>query len=116
MNRKFSFIAVAIFLMSACGCQVNRYAVYQYDNGDDYFCEGLHRIVDSRGKIGFADEKGRIIISPRYAFAFPFENGVAKATYEGHEIKEGEHSRWISPDWFYIDHRGARLRCDSVSH
>lgn len=101
--------------MAGCRSHSNDYTIFRYDNGDDYICEGVRRIVDSKGLIGFADEKGRVEIEPRFAFAFPFENGVSKATLEGYEMKEGEHSRWISSEWFYIDHDGQRLPSDSLS-
>lgn len=72
---------------------------YQYDNGDDYFSEGLQRIVDKDGKIGFRDSIGKIVIAPRYAFAFPFKEGYAKVTDTGHReaVNEaGEYHQWIS--------------------
>ena len=39
-------------------------------------------IVDQRERIGYADESGRAVIKPRFAFGFPFENGKAKVTDE----------------------------------
>lgn len=101
----FTILALAL----STGCKSQHYRIFQYDNGDDYICEGVRRIVDKNGKIGFTDEKGTVVIAPRFAFVFPFENGVAKATTQGHEVKEGEHARWISPEWFYIDHNGNRV-------
>lgn len=103
-EKAFIFLILAIVVLA--GCRSLSYSIYQYDNGDDYICEGGRRIVDRNGKMGFADEKGNVVISPKFAFVFPFENGIAKATYKGYEISEGEHFRWISPDWFYIDHNG----------
>lgn len=105
---------MSLTLMS--GCTAHRYSIYQYDNGDDYFREGLRRIVDRNGKIGFADERGRVVVSPRFAFAFPFENGVARVTAEGREIKEGEHSRWVSPEWFYIDREGNTVSGNDIAN
>lgn len=75
-------------------------------------CEGLRRIVDDQGRIGFSDEKGKVVISPRFAFAFPFENGVAKATFDGKSVEEGEYHRWVSPEWFYVDHNGRQVGID----
>ena len=57
---------------------MKHYGVFQCDNGNDYVSEGLYRIVDKRGRIGYADESGRTVIKPRFAFGFPFENGKAK--------------------------------------
>ena len=42
-------IGLSLFV-SACSPS-DKYAVYQYDNGDDYFSEGLQRIVDKDGKM-----------------------------------------------------------------
>lgn len=36
-----------------------RYSVFQYDNGDDYIQDGMHRIIDNRWLIGYADENGK---------------------------------------------------------
>ena len=42
------------------GCSSSRhYRAFQYDNGDDYVSEGLYRIVDRKGRIGYADETGK---------------------------------------------------------
>lgn len=106
MKKTIYSILSAICLLYLIGCSTPKCSIFRYDNGDDYFREGLHRIVGKDGKIGFADEKGNVVISPRFAFVFPFENGLAKATHEGHQVAEGEHWQWISPEWFYIDHKG----------
>lgn len=41
------------------------YKPYQFDNGDDYVRCDRYRIVDKTGKIGYADQKGYIIIEPK---------------------------------------------------
>lgn len=92
-------------LVSSCGNKQS-YSIYQFDNGDDYFCEGLQRIVNKDGKIGFADSLGNVAIEPRFAFAFPFEDGYAKVTDEGKSEPVGEHRTWVSDSWYYIDHGG----------
>ncbi len=102
-------IGLSLFV-SACSPS-DKYAVYQYDNGDDYFSEGLQRIVDKDGKIGFRDSIGKIVISPRYAFAFPFKDGYAKVTDTGHMEavdNTGEYHRWVSDSWYYIDKTGTK--------
>lgn len=91
---------------------MKHYGVFQCDNGNDYVSEGLYRIVDKRGRIGYADESGRSVIKPRFAFGFPFENGKAKVTDKG-EMKEvpgsdGEYHYWKSDEWYYIDKKGNR--------
>lgn len=90
-----------------------KYPAFQYDNGDDYVRDGLYRIVDERGRIGYADEKGNTVITPRFSFGFPFENGKAKVTDCG-QMKEvegsrGEYHYWESGDWYFIDKSGRKL-------
>lgn len=89
------------------------FKAYQFDNGDDYISCERYRIVNSEGKIGYADPQGYIIIEPKYAFGFPFENGKAKVTDKG-QMKEvdgsnGEYHYWDSDDWYYIDLLGNRI-------
>lgn len=113
---KFGFVPlsmIAVFIVLT-GCTSQKFAIYQFDNGDDYVCEGLRRIYDKSGKIGFADEKGKVIISPRFAFAFPFEDGLSKATFMGQSEPDGEHYFWKSPSWFYINHKGDSVSSDRV--
>lgn len=83
--------------------------VFSFDNGVDPVNEGLFRIKDKTGKIGFADTLGNVIIKPQFAFAFPFKDGKAKVTYLGEKsfMDEGkEHWEWKSDDWFYINAKG----------
>lgn len=112
MNKIIFYLSVVLLLCS-CGC-ARHYTVFQYDNGDDYVSEGLYRIVDRKGRIGYADETGKAVICPRFAFGYPFEGDKAKVTDSG-ERKEvagsdGEYSYWESDDWYYIDHSGNRIK------
>ena len=96
-----------------CSCaSAPPYAAYQYDNGDDPVREGLYRIVDGQGRIGYADERGRVVIAPRFAFGFPFAQGRARVTDSGRKAtvpgSGGEYHRWESNDWYYIDRTGKR--------
>ena len=96
---------MSLFIM-ASSCSKKTYHIYQFDNGDDYFCEGLQRIVNKEGKIGFTDSLRNMAIEPRFAFAFPFEDGYAKVTDTGKSESAGEHMMWVSDSWYYIDHNG----------
>lgn len=49
---------------------------YAFDNGPDYFQEGLARIIDD-GKIGYLDRAGAIVIAPQFAGATGFCHGHA---------------------------------------
>lgn len=84
------------------------FEVYRFDNGPDIVAEGLFRIQKDK-KIGYANEKGEIVITPQYACAFPFEGGKAKVAYTCESILEGEHTSWESTAWLYIDKQGNTL-------
>ena len=64
-----------------------------YDNGPDYFIEGLFRFVEF-GKIGFANIDGVKIIPAMYDFVTSFKNGIAEFTLGGKKIKDGENWYW----------------------
>ncbi len=86
-----------------------RYPAFQFDNGDDYIVDGMYRIIDEQGRIGYANEKGNTVITPRFKFAFPFENGKARVTDVGTRIQDGEHWYWDSDDWYFIDKTGRKI-------
>ena len=87
--------------------------VFKYDNGSDYIQEGLFRIMDKQGKIGFADTLGHIVIQPQYMFAYSFKNGKTNVTLKGEQKpvtgSNGEKYYWDSNDWFYIDKKNGYL-------
>lgn len=78
---------------------------YVFDNGPDPFREGLARFV-SEGKFGFFDETGRVVIPPRYDFAYPFAGGRAKVGRGCRFVSEGEHQRVEGGVWSEIDRLG----------
>ena len=83
--------------------------LYLFDNGPDYFKEGLTR-VKRNDKVGYANEKGQIVIPCQYAYARWFQNGVAEVTFEGREVKDAAgHARIESDSWFKIDKEGNRV-------
>ena len=85
------------------------YKVFLYDNGPDYISDGLFRIMDNN-KIGYADAaSGKIAIKPQFDCAFPFENGVAKVSIDCKTQSGGEHSSWVSNNWYYIDKTGKKV-------
>jgi hypothetical protein len=90
------------------------FEVFWFDNGPDPVVEGLFRIIKD-GKIGFADQKGKIVIAARYTCAYPFENGKAKVAYQCETIPEGEYTRWESQTWMYIDEKGNEIE-SGLSH
>lgn len=79
-----------------------------FDNGPDYFNEGLTRVLRNR-KMGYANEKGEVVIPCQYAFAKWFQNGVAEVTFEAKQYRDvDEHLRVESDSWFEIDKQGNR--------
>lgn len=52
------------------------YQPYSYDNGADYFSEGLRRFVKN-GKIGFVDRNAKTVIEPAHDFVSSFNYGYA---------------------------------------
>ncbi|WP_261780286.1 WG repeat-containing protein [Alcaligenes faecalis] len=69
-----------------------------YDNGPDYFEEGLARFV-AKGKMGFHDQSLKIWIPARYDFAFPFVDGKAKVGMDCKLIPHGEHRSVHCQHW-----------------
>ena len=64
-----------------------------FDNGIDYFEEGLRRYVDGN-KVGFADKDGNLTIPAQWDFAGTFQYGYAKVYVGGWKKKYedgGEH-------------------------
>jgi len=85
------------------------YEVFPFDNGPDEPSDGLFRILENK-KIGFADSAtGKVVIKPQFDCAWPFENGVAEVSTDCKTRSDGEHSRWVSDNWYYIDKNGKRI-------
>ena len=86
-----------------------KYHVFPFDNGPDYVCEGLFRIIENE-KIGYADSAtGEIVIEPQFSCAYPFREGIAEVSYSCEERPIGEYHEWISNEWFFIDKSGNRI-------
>lgn len=81
------------------------FEIFPFDNGPDYIVEGLFRIQED-GLIGFANEKGEVVIPPKYQAANYFEEGKAKVSYKANKTQHGEHWHWDAEEWFYIDKEG----------
>jgi hypothetical protein len=86
--------------------------VYFFDNWPDEISDGLFR-VKRNGKIGYANEKGEVVIPCQFECAHPFENNKAMVTFDCNLVcadKDCEHERMESDSWFYIDKKGNRLK------
>jgi pimeloyl-ACP methyl ester carboxylesterase len=80
--------------------------MHRFDNGADYFVEGLARTVQG-AKIGFVDKNLDTVISPAWDFALPFEDGLAMVCVGCRFEPVGEHSEVVGGRWGYIDRSGA---------
>ena len=86
--------------------------IYFFDNWPDEISDGLFR-VKRNSKIGYANEKGEVVIPCQFECAHPFENGKAKVTFNCELVcdnKDCEHKKMESDSWFYIDKKGNRLK------
>ena len=83
--------------------------VFKCDNGPDYLKEGLFRMMDEQGRIGFADSSGNVVIHPQFLYATPFANGHAYVTEHGGESNDREHTTWQSDEWKIINRNGNEL-------
>jgi hypothetical protein len=80
--------------------------VHVFENGADYFSEGLARTI-SQGKFGYIDRKLTVVIKPEYDFAFPFRNSRAIVCTGCVTVAEGEHRAVKGGTWGLIDKTGA---------
>nr|WP_315033883.1 WG repeat-containing protein [uncultured Chryseobacterium sp.] len=82
------------------------YRPFFYDNGADYFSEGLRRLVNN-GKVGFADRNGKIVIEAQHDFVSPFNYGYASFC-DGcdWEKTDDEHKAIVGGIWGVINTRG----------
>ena len=80
--------------------------VLTYDNGADYFAEGLARTIRA-GKVGFIDRSLSEVIPPSWDFAFPFDHGFAVVCNgcRSHRVDD-EHSEMRGGVWGYINPSG----------
>ena len=86
------------------------FEVFWFDNGSDYVSDGLFRIVKNN-RIGYANQKGEIIIEPKFKCALPFDNGIAQVSNDcTTEIDDVENSTWKSNNWFYINKSGIEIK------
>jgi len=81
---------------------------YWFDNGPDYFEEGLFRFTENK-KLGFADSNGNKIISAQFEAVGIFSNNRAPFCDGCKEEMEGEYSVWRGGKWGFIDKTGKKI-------
>ncbi|PWN60765.1 WG repeat-containing protein [Chryseobacterium viscerum] len=86
------------------------YTPFLYDNGADYFSEGVRRLVKN-GKVGFADRNGKIVIEAEHDFASPFNYGYA-AFCDGcdWEKTNDEHRSIVGGKWGVMNVKGETVQ------
>lgn len=82
------------------------YQSFLYDNGADYFEEGVRRFVKN-GKVGFADRNGKTVIEAQHDFVAPFNYGYASFC-DGcdWEKTDDEHKAIIGGIWGIMNKKG----------
>ncbi|MCT2406327.1 WG repeat-containing protein [Chryseobacterium antibioticum] len=86
------------------------YRPFFYDNGADYFNEGLRRFVKN-GKVGFVDRNGKIAIEAKHDFVSYFEYGYA-VFCDGcdWEKTEDEHKAMVGGTWGVMNTKGETVK------
>lgn len=78
---------------------------FLFDNGPDPFASGRTRIVEGE-KMGFMDDKGNVVIAPRFTWVDPFEGAHATFCEGCALVSDGEHKRIEGGTWGVIDAKG----------
>ncbi|GKX55377.1 hypothetical protein SOASR030_14890 [Leminorella grimontii] len=99
------FIDRRVFYVKPDGSSLE---VLLFDNGPDYFEEGLTRGIVN-GKVGFFNQRLEPVIEPQYDFAWPFENGLARVGMDCESILDGEHTVVSCRQENYIDRQGRKV-------
>ena len=86
-------------------CKGRFFETLSFDNGPDDFRDGLVR-VRKKGRIGYANLAGQIVIPPRFEDADRFCRGVARVGEQCRTHQEGEHRVVACRGTRYIDTRG----------
>ena len=77
-----------------------------FDNGPDYFHEGLARFIKNN-KAGFFDIHGIVVIEPAFDFASPFSEGFAVVCMGCRRREVGEHFTVEGGRYGFIDRTGS---------
>jgi|GEM_PF-5625912 len=91
--------------------------IYFFDNGPDYYSEGLRRTVRNN-KIGFINRKNIVVIRAEFDFAFPFRNGYALVIKDPVYEKMGEHTAVHGGKYGLVNRQGrlvVPMKYDDIS-
>lgn len=86
------------------------YKPFFYDNGADFFSEGVRRFVKD-GKVGFVDRNGKTAIEAKHDFVSPFNYGYA-VFCDGcdWEKTEDEHKAMVGGTWGVMNFEGREIK------
>jgi hypothetical protein len=95
---------------NSCGVVYNRsgnllFSPFFFDNGPDGFSEGLMRFV-KKGKTGFVNRKGDVVIEAKYDYVDMFNYGLAAYCNGCVWKQKGEHRFVTGGQWGYINYKG----------
>ena len=81
---------------------------YIFDNGPDYYEEGLARFVE-KGKVGFNNKSLEKVIPARFDYINPFVQGRAAFCVGCEKQMSGEYFTMVGGRWGYIDVNGVEV-------
>lgn len=90
-----------------------------FDNGPDYFEEGLARFISRDGKIGYMNAQLKTVIPAKFDYATPFEAGLGLAVVcssakadpcVSQQKASEEHSTVTGGTWSVIDKAGKTVK------
>ncbi|HEY3666990.1 MAG TPA: WG repeat-containing protein [Polyangiaceae bacterium] len=76
-----------------------------YDNGADYFCNGLTRSLFD-GKYGYVNARLETVVPARYDFAYPFQGGHGAVCDDCTFSSDGEHTTVACARCGAVDRQG----------
>lgn len=86
------------------------FKVFISDNLPDLIKDHTFRI-EHNGKIGFADTSGKVIISPQFDAAWPFQEGFAGVSTGGTEKQTGNYKIYTGK-WKFINMKGMPIHSE----
>lgn len=112
MDRSYDFEIEYREGMGFVGIDTRRervlFTIATVDNGPDYPSEGMFRITE-KGKVGFADIRGEIVVPPAFDAAMPFSGGFAAVCEGCTSISDGEYTEFRGGKWGFIDASGKMI-------
>lgn len=81
-----------------------------FDNGADYFKEGLSRHIGAAGKFGFMNKQLSIVIKPQFDFVFPFNGNFSTVCKGCKSTKSSDHSSMRGGSWSIINKLGVVVK------